>query len=83
MFCLGIILNTYAFDLNRVYFFIYSDVRPPPVSILKEQKMDHEQIKMVFRESCPKGIDFVALKLIKTRAKLCSVKNSFPHSISL
>ena len=45
--------------------------------------MDHEQIKMVFRESCPKGIDFVALKLIKTRAKLCSVKNSFPHSNSL
>ncbi len=45
--------------------------------------MNHEQIKKVFKEVCPSGIDFISLKLIKTKAKLCSVKNSFPHSNKL
>ena len=45
--------------------------------------MNHEQIKKVFLETCPKSIDFIALKFIKNKAKYCSVKNSFPHSNSL
>ena len=45
--------------------------------------MNHEQIKKVFLETCPKSIDFIALKFIKNKAKHCSVKNSFPHSNSL
>ena len=45
--------------------------------------MNHEQIKKVFQEICPSNIDFISLKLIKTKAKLCSVKNSFPHSNKL